>query len=170
MDMLQLMKERFSVRDFSEKPVCDEDLEKILEAARLAPTAKNQQGLKILVLKSEEALKKIREITPSAYNAPLVMVVCADTDVAWKRNRDGWSAAPIDTSIACCHMMLEAQSLGLGSVWVCAFDLAKVKAAFDLPDNIVPYSLLPIGYQSKECQPNERHFIRRDIKEIVEFK
>ncbi|MBE6700887.1 MAG: nitroreductase [Ruminococcaceae bacterium] len=169
MDILPLLRERFSVRDFSDRPVKKEDLDKILEAGRIAPTAKNEQGQRILVLQSKEALETIREITPSAYNAPVVLVICADEDVTWKRHRDSWCAAPIDTSIVCCHMMLEAQSLGLGSVWVCAFDPEKVKVAFNLPENVVPYSLLPLGYQAQDCQPNPRHFERFDIDHFVKY-
>lgn len=169
MDILELLKNRYSVRDFAPEKIPTELLEKILEAGRIAPTAKNQQPQRVYVLQSDEALEKIRAVTPSAYNAPTVLMICADMDVAWHRTNDGWCAAPIDTSIVTCHMMLEAQSLGLGSCWVCAFNAEKVKDAFDLPENIYPYSLLPIGYPSKECEPNPRHFQRFDIDNSVKF-
>ncbi|MBQ5746814.1 MAG: nitroreductase family protein [Clostridia bacterium] len=169
MDILSLLQSRYSVRDFKNTPVPKEALDKILEAGRAAPTAKNMQPQKIFVLESEEALAKVREVTPSAYNAPTVLMVCSDEDVAWKRSNDGWRASPIDTAIVTCHMMLEAESLGVNSVWVCAFNKEKLKNAFDLPENIVPYSLLPIGYKSDECEPNPRHFDRKDIEEIVKY-
>ena len=169
MDILPLLKERYSVRDFKDTPVEKEKLEKILEAARVAPTAKNMQPQRVFVLESKEALEKIREITPSAYNAPVVLMICADTDIAWTRNNDGWCAAPIDSSIITCHMMLEAESIGLNSVWVCAFNKEKVKNAFNLPDNIVPFCLLPVGYKNDKCEPNPRHFERQDIKDFVKF-
>ena len=167
MDILTLLQNRYSVRDFKDTPVEKEKLDRVLEAARVAPTAKNMQPQRIFVIESEEALRKIRDITPSAYNAPTVLMICADTDVAWTRNNDGWCAAPIDSSIVTCHMMLEAESLGLSSVWVCAFNKEKVKNAFGLPDNVVPYSLLPIGYKSDACEPNPRHFERQSIDDFV---
>lgn len=169
MDILTLLKERYSVRDFKDTPLTKEQIDKILEAARVAPTAKNMQPQKVLVLQSKEAIEKIREITPSAYNAPVVFVICADTNVAWSRSNDGWCAAPIDSSIVTCHMMLEAESIGLNSVWVCAFNKDKIKNAFNLPDNIVPYCLLPVGYKSDSCEPNPRHFERQSIEDFVEF-
>lgn len=78
MDFLKLSEERYSVRKFSDKTVEDEKLEKILQAGRLAPTAKNSQSQRIFVLKSPEALKKINEATPMAFNAPVVLMVCYD--------------------------------------------------------------------------------------------
>ncbi len=169
MDILELLKNRFSVRDFDEKQIPSDLLDKILEAGRVAPTAKNQQPQRVFVLQSDEALAKIRAVTPSAYNAPTVLMICADKDAAWTRTRDSWNASPIDTSIVTCHMMLEAQSLGIGSCWVCAFDAKKVIDAFSLPESIYPYSLLPIGYPSKACEPNERHFERYPIEHTVKY-
>lgn len=167
MDILELLKNRYSVRDFKPDDVPSDYVEKILEAGRVAPTAKNLQPQKIYVLESDEAIEKIRAITPSAYNAPIVFLICADTDIAWTRTRDSWSSANIDSAIVTCHMMLEAESLGLGSVWVCAFDPEKVKSAFDLPENILPFSLLPMGFRSDECEPNPRHFERKEMGETV---
>ncbi len=169
MDILSLLKDRYSVRDFKDTPIHKEDLDKILEAARVAPTAKNTQCQRVFVLSSKEAIEKIREITPSAYNAPTVLMICADMDVAWKRTNDSWCAAPIDSSIVTCHMMLEAESLGINSVWVCAFNKDKVQKAFNLPDNIVPYSLLPIGYKSENAEPNPRHFERNPVEDFTKF-
>ena len=170
MDILELLKNRYSVRDFDEsREIKKEDLEKILEAGRVAPTAKNTQSQRILVLQSEEAVAKAREITPSAYNAPTVLIICSDTDEAWKRTNDGWCSATLDSAIVTCHMMLEAASLGIGSCWVCAFNAEKVRKAFDLPENIVPYSMLPLGYPSTTCQPNPRHYERFPIENSVKY-
>lgn len=169
MDILDILKSRYSVRDYSDRQIPSDILEKILEAGRVAPTAKNQQPQRILVLQSKEAVEKIRGITPSAYNAPTVLLICADMDVAWHRTRDSWCAAPIDTSIVTCHMMLEAEALGVGSCWVCAFDAQKVIDAFDLPENYYPYSLLDLGYASDTCEPNPRHFERAPLEDTVKY-
>ncbi len=169
MDILELLKNRFSVRDFEARQIESDKLDKILEAGRVAPTAKNLQPQRVFVLQSQEAVQKVRDITPSAYNAPTVLLICADKNVAWTRTKDSWCVDQIDSAIVTCHMLLEAESLGIGSCWVCAFDAAKVKQAFNLPDNIVPYSLLPIGYASKDCRPNPRHFERLPIEETVKY-
>lgn len=80
MDFLEFSRKRFSVRSYSEKPIEDEKIQKILQAAIIAPTAVNYQPQKIYVLKSDEALRKIRGITRSTYNAPLVLLICSDTE------------------------------------------------------------------------------------------
>ena len=78
MDFLEFAKERYSVRSFSQQPIEDEKMQKILKAGQVAPTALNFQPQKIYVLKSEDALEKIRFLTKYAYNAPVVLLVCAD--------------------------------------------------------------------------------------------
>ena len=119
MDFLEFAKERYSVRSFSQQPIEDEKMQKILQAGQVAPTALNFQPQKIYVLKSEDALEKIRFLTKYAYNAPVVLLVCADERKAWHSRHDfGFSSGQMDASIVCTHMMLEAWDLGIGSVWV----------------------------------------------------
>jgi nitroreductase len=166
MEFLELAKERYSCRSFTEQPVEDEKLEKILEAGRVAPTAKNYQPGKVYVLKSEEALAKIRAITPATFNAPVVLLSCADEGSAWVNPFDDFNSAVMDISIVQTHMMLEAQALGLGATWVCWFDTAKVKEAFDLTDCLQPRALLPIGYPGEKGVPGPMHAVRKEKAEM----
>ena len=170
MDFLTFARSRYSVRSYSQKPVENEKIQKILQAAMIAPTAVNYQPQKIYVLKSEEALRKIRNITKSTYQAPLVFLICSDTDRSWHSPFvKEYDSGEMDASIVCTHMMLEAEDLGLGSVWVLLFDPYKVKQAFHLPDNIKPVCLLPVGYPADNAVPYAPwHDTFRDMEDIAE--
>ena len=144
MDFLQLATDRYSVRSFSDRPIEPEKMEKILKAGQLAPTAVNFQPQKIYILKSKAALDKIRSLTRFAYDAPVVLLFCADISKAWKSPVEhGYNTGEMDVSIVCTHMMLEAWELGIGSVWVRGFDARQVAKAFDLPG--IPTITLYVG-------------------------
>ena len=106
---LQLAKDRFSVRYYEKTPVEQEKIDAILEAARVAPTAKNLQPFHIYILQSKEAIAKINELSRCAYEAPVVFIVCYDKSKAWVSPFDpGDNSGIMDTSIVGTHMMLEA--------------------------------------------------------------
>lgn len=171
MDFLEFSRKRWSVRSYSDKPVEDEKINKILQAALIAPTAVNYQPQKIYILKSNESLRKIRTITRSTYDAPLVFLVCSDTTRSWHSNFiSGYTSGEMDASIVCTHMMLEAEDLNLGSVWVLLFDPEKVKKEFNLPANIIPHCLLCVGYPSNDAEPYRPwHDVFRKMDDIAEF-
>jgi nitroreductase len=167
MDFIKLATDRFSTRDFSEKKIEEKKLEIIKEAARVAPTAKNNQPQILYLLKSEEALKKIRENTRCAFNAPAVFAICIDETKQWKQPFTGEYMGNVDAAIVTTHMMLAAESIGLGSCFVCYFDVEKFKKDFDIPEYIKPVALLPVGYKSDSCEPAERHFLRNEIEDFI---
>lgn len=167
MNIIQLILERYSVRDFSDHMIEPEKLDKILEAGRLAPTAKNFQPQRVFVISSDQALKTIREITPSAYNAPIVLMVGAKTSEAWINPYSHHSSAEMDASIVTTHMMLTAWELGIGSVWVCWFDVERIKKAFTIPNDIDIFCLLPIGYPAASCVTSRNHLNRKSLADIV---
>ena len=171
MDFLELAADRYSVRSYSDRPLEPEKMDRILKAAQLAPTAVNYQPQKIFVLKSPEAIEKIRSLTQFAYDAPVVLLVCADMTRVWKSPREhGYDTGEMDASIVCTHMMLEAWELGIGSVLVRGFDSCQVAKAFDLPKHIKPICLLPIGYPSETSEPYAPwHDTFRPLNEIVEI-
>ena len=117
MELLELLKARYSVRRFADKPVEEEKLQLVLEAGACAPTAKNQQPQHIYVLESAAALEKIRAITPCAFDAPVVLLICGDRQEGWTNPFNDRNATEMDCSIVTAQMMLEAQSLGLGTTW-----------------------------------------------------
>ena len=168
---LQLATDRFSVRYYAKTPVEQEKIDAILEAARVAPTAKNLQPFHIYVLKSAEAIAKINKLSRCAYEAPVVFIVCYDKSKAWVSPFDANdNSGVMDTSIVGTHMMLEATEQGLGSCWVKFFDPKEVAAAFGIPKNLTPSFLLDVGYPLKGAAPNKMHFERREVKDFATYK
>lgn len=167
MDFYELAAARYSVRKFAEKPMEDEKLNQILECGRIAPTAHNNQPQRIYVLKSEEALVKIRAITPCAFNAPVVLLVCGNVNEGWTNPFNDRNATQMDASIVTTHMMLQAKELGIGSTWVCWFDTEKVKQEFSLPQGIEPFCLLPLGYPAESAAPTANHTTRKLLAKTI---
>lgn len=169
MEVLQAMKERYSVRDYDGKKIEDEKMEQLMHAVALAPTAKNLQPFHIYVLESEEALKKIRSITGCAYNAPVVFLFSANKEQEWKNPlEEGIVSGEQDCAIAATHLMLEAENLGLGTVYVCMFPNRKVEEAFALPENERAVLLMPCGYPSETSTPSANHSKSKSTEELFE--
>lgn len=166
MDFLKLCADRYSLRSFSDAPIPDDVLDQILEAGRLAPTAMNLQPQRIFVIRSEEALEKMRTVK-KCYGANTVLMICGDTAAACNKPKVDHCMAEMDCTIVTTQMMLAAQSLGVGSCWICAFDVPAMAKVFDLPDHITPYILLALGYPSDTAEPNPRHFERFPLVETV---
>lgn len=169
MEYQQLIEDRYSVREFLPDPVAQEDVLAILEAGRIAPTARNTQPQRIWVVTKPEDLAKIDECSPCRYGAPVVLVCAYDNEVALthsdERNGD-WSYGIMDGSSVFTHMMLKAHDLGLGTCWVGMFDGPKLQDAFGL-EGVTVYSLLDIGHIPPTSEPNPRHFDRKPLDETV---
>lgn len=176
-DFLEISKKRRTIRKFSSRPVEEEKLMKILEAGRWAPTAVNAQPQRILVLESPEKLSLVHEFCSFGfdqkyvdlaeecddrahgkinlyYGAPLVLFVCYDRDKCWKHPVSGKLSGQTDATIVSTHMMLEAASLDLGSVWISYFDEAKARKLLSLPDSWEPVCMLYIGYPQEDALKN----------------
>lgn len=167
MDFLKLATDRYSVRKFTDKPLEKELVEKILEAAKVAPTGCNYQPQRILVINSEEALTKLKECTRCHFDAPCAMLICYNKDECWTRPYDGTQSGVVDASIVTTHMMLQAAELGVGSTWVMHFNPFKMREAFEIAENVEPVALLVMGYPASDAEPNERHTLCRPEEEIV---
>lgn len=167
---LSLAKARFSTREFDKKKkVENKKIQQILDAARLAPSAKNQQPVRIYVVKSDQKLAQLEAICPCTYNAPMAFIICADRTVAASGMvREGYDFGEMDASIACTHMMLEATDIGLGSCWVGRFSEDEVREALDIPDKLSICAILPVGYTARDAGPSDRHLQRRKYEEMVE--
>lgn len=168
MNFLELAKERYSCRSFSTKEIEKEKIDKILEAGRLAPTARNFQPQRILVLTQKEELQKLENCTQYGWNAPLIIILFYDKNISYKRDKyDNKEFGDIDVSIVTTHMMLEAQDLGLGTTWVGAFDPEELIKVYEVPESLVPVAILPIGYPSEEAKPSRLHNQRNEISDFV---
>ncbi len=170
MDFIEIAKKRYSVRGYKDKKVEEEKLQKILEAAHVAPTAANLQSVRLIVVQSSEGLAKIGK-GANLYGAPLAVIVCADHGKAWVRPFDKKQTADIDASILTDHMMLQATELGLGSVWICYFKPDVISREFGLPENLEPVNILAVGYSDEEAADPERHSQTRiPVEELASYE
>ena len=170
MDFLEIAKKRYSVRNYSDRKVEAEKLDKILQAAHVAPTEANLQQVLLIAVQEKDGLEKIGK-GANIYGAPLAVIVCANHDKAWVRPFDNKQTTDIDASILTDHMMIEATELGLGSVWVCYFKPDIIRKEFNLPDNLEPVNILAIGYSNEEAADPERHSQTRiPVKELVSYE
>lgn len=167
MNFEELVHKRQSVRKFRTEKITKEELNKILSVANLAPTAKNLQPQKIYVVETEEGLNKIDLCSPCRYNAPLVLIVCGNKNIAF--SKDNHSTYEIDASIVATHIILEAANINIGSVWVEMFDKEKIKELFNLGDGIEPVCIIPLGYQADDYMGSPTHSTKKDLNEIVEY-
>jgi len=167
MEFLTLAKERYSVRKFKPEQIKEEELMKVLEAGRFAPSAKNFQPTKVYAVQSEENLAKIRELTVATFNAPTVLVFCSDDENAWVSPFTGFNSGVTDISIMGTHMMLQAAEIGLGTTWVAWVDTDKVGEVLGIPENLKVRMIMPLGYPADDCQPAPMHGDRRTVEEFV---
>ena len=168
-DFMELAAGRYSVRHFSSQPVEQEKLDLILEAGKLAPTAVNSQPQMIYVLRSEDAMAKANQMSPCMYCAPTAFLFCYDDNRVCRRGENG-NFGEIDVTIVLTHMMLEAYNLGLGTCPVGAFNIAEAKRLLELPDNIHPILMMPVGYPADDAKPSDRHATYRNMDEMIEYK
>ena len=168
MTFQELAQNRYSVRNFQDKPIVEETLKLILEAGRIAPTACNNQPQKIYVAKSEEARKKLASVCKCTFDAPVILVVGYDRTRDWKNKlMPGYESGETDAAIVCTHMMLQAADLGVGSCWVGYFNAQAVSEALELPENVTVSALLPIGYPAENAQPLPLHTQYRSFEDTI---
>ena len=169
MSFIEIAKKRYSVRKYSDRAVESEKLEKIIEAAHVAPTAANLQPVKLIIVQSEEGLNKLGKAA-NTYDAPIAIIVCADHSKAWTRPFDGKKTTDIDATILTDHMMHEATELGLGTCWVCYFKADIISKEFRLPDNLEPINILAIGYADEVPADSNRHVKERiAVEKLVTY-
>ena len=167
----ELVKSRYSCRKFSDKPVEDEKLNAIIQAGISAPTAKNVQPVKIWVIKSPDALAKIKSCTPFQWTkeVPVVLAIGGTTEGAFVRPSDGRNFEDVDATIIATHMMLAVEAEGLGTTWIGYFDAPKVKELFPEMKDYDLVALFPIGYPADDAMPADRHYLRKSMAEMVSF-
>lgn len=157
MEFSELITRRYSVRAYKPDPVEEDKLQEVLEAARLAPTANNQQPFQLIVIHTagrEEDLKRI--YAPGWFvQAPFVVCACGLSGQGWVR-RDGRSYLDVDLAIAMDHMILAAANAGLGTCWIANFDETAARQVLRLPDDVEPIIFTPLGYPADQPGPKRR--------------
>lgn len=166
MSILEQIKKRYSVRSYQDRPVEKKKLDSVLEAARLAPSAKNFQEWRFVVVQNAETRKRM---VPAANNqvfvgqAPVIIACCAtNCDHVM---RCGQLSYPIDLAIAIDHMTLQAVEEGLGTCWVGSFFEDQVKNVLGIPKDVRVVELLVLGYPADHLHPKNRN----PVESIVSY-
>lgn len=166
----ELIAIRRSVRLYADQPVARDDLLAILEAGRLAPSACNNQPLRFVVVADGAERESLAPAYPRDWfrSAPVILVVCGDHRQSWHR-ADGKDHVDIDAAIAADHMTLAAAERGLGTCWICAFDVDKVKQVLGLADGIEPIVLLPVGHPVEPLTVAAHQSRRKPFDTLVQW-
>lgn len=166
MKFLELAKKRYSARAYKPKPVENDKLEKVLEAARIAPTAANRQPFKLIVIQTQDREGELLRIynQPWFVEAPIIICACGTPSQGWLR-KDGKNYCDVDVAIAMDHLILAATELGLGTCWVGAFNPEEARKVLKLPDGEEPIAFTPLGYPND--QPGD--IVRKPIEELVRY-
>lgn len=169
MEFKQVIKKRYSCKKFSDRQVEKEKLTSILEAGRLAPTAKNLQEQHVYVVQSAELLAKIDEATPCRYGAPTVLVVAFDKNNVFTYPGDKRDSGVEDAAIVATHMILAAADEGVDSCWLNYFDPEVVAKKLGLPENEEVLMLMDLGYAAEGSGPLPNHSSRKELSETVSY-
>jgi nitroreductase len=171
MEYTELILTRESIRDYdANNPVSKEILEKILNAGRMAPSAKNLQPWVFLVIETPEMLKKVKACYQGKWfhDAPHILVVLGLRDKAWVRGYDKYNSIETDLAIVMTHLILAAENEGVGTCWIEAYDPAILRNALELNENQVVFGITPLGYPSKGFSKRGNKS-RKSLAEIVRY-
>ena len=169
MEFTEVIQNRYSCKKFSDRPVEAAALAEILEAGRVAPTAKNLQEQRIYVIQSAEGLQKIDEATPCRYGAPTCLVVAFDRDRVFTYPGGQRDSGIEDASIVATHMLLAAANAGVDSCWINFFDPAKLAQSLGLPENEEVLMLLDLGHAAEGAGPLSNHASRKPLTDTVSY-
>ena len=167
MEFKAVVQNRYSCKKYSDRPVEAEKLNAILEAGRLAPTAKNLQEQHVYVLQSAEALAKVDAITPCRYGAPTVLVVAFDRSSVFTYPGGKRDSGVEDATIIATHMILAAANEGVDSCWINFLDPEKLAEALNLPENEEVLMVMDLGYAAEGAGPLPTHGSRKPLSETV---
>ena len=157
MEFSKVIAERYSARAYKPDPVEQDKLERVLEAARLAPTAVNYQPFQVIVIHTQGREDELNRIYRKDWfvQPPLVIGVVALPDTGWVR-RDGRSYLDVDAAIVTDHLILAAANEGLGTCWIGNFDLDAAREVLGIPDDVEPIAFTPLGYPDDEPKAKKR--------------
>jgi nitroreductase len=164
MEVMEAIRQRNSIRAYEDRPVPEEELLKVLDAARLAPSGRNSQAWKFVVVRDRglrQSLGRAAGGQRHVYTAPVVIAAVATEPEDFMRC--GIPAYPVNLAIAIDHMTLAALELGLGTCWIGAFSQDEVKKILGVPERLKVVSLLTLGYPGEAGRPK----VRKTLKEVV---
>jgi nitroreductase len=163
MEVIEAIRRRYSCRTYEDRPIEEEKLDCILEAARLAPSAKNLQDWRFVVVTDEETKQKLAQAANNQRfleNAGAIIVGCSVSDEVMRCSQ---ALGPIDVAIALEHICLQATELGLATCWIGSFYPDKVRAILDIPDDVTIIELMAVGYPADKKKEPKRHNIDKIV-------
>jgi len=168
MKVLDVIQKRQSVRKYKEDPIPEKALMRVLEAARLAPSGKNFQPWKFIIVKDKALKEKLAQASAGQFfmaEAPIIIVGCGFPDNCYARMGRYMQSWSVDVTIALEHLILQAQEEGLGTCWIGSFEEEGIKAILNIPENVKVLALTPLGY------PDEipRFRGRKSLDEIISY-
>ena len=169
MEFKEVVKARYSCKKYSDRQVEKEKLEAILNAGRLAPTAKNLQEQHIYVVQNPEVLAKVDSVTPCRYGAPTVLVVAFDRTNVFTYPGGKRDSGVEDATIVATHMILAAADEGVDSCWVNFLDPEKMAEVLGLPENEEILMIMDLGYAAEGAGPLPNHENRKELSETVSY-
>ena len=169
MEFTEVVKGRYSCKKYSDRPLEKEKLDAILEAGRVAPTAKNLQEQKVYVVQSAEMLAKIDGVTPCRYGAPTVLIVAFDKNNVFTYPGGMRDSGIEDATIVATHMILAAYNEGVDSCWINFLDPEKMAEVLGLPENEEVLMAMDLGYAAEGAGPLPNHSNRKDLTETVSY-
>ena len=169
MEFTEVVKNRYSCKKFNDSKITAQQLNEILEAGRLAPTAKNLQEQHIYVVQSEEGLAKIDKVTPCRYGATTVLVVAFDKNNVFTYPGGKRNSGIEDASIVATHMILAAHNAGVDSCWINFFNPEILAKELNLPENEEILMLLDLGFAAEGTKALPNHFSRKELTQTVSY-
>ena len=169
MEFTEVVKGRYSCKKYSDRPLEKEKLDAILEAGRVAPTAKNLQEQKVYVVQSAEMLAKVDGVTPCRYGAPTVLIVAFDKNNVFTYPGGKRDSGIEDATIVATHMILAAYNEGVDSCWINFLDPEKMAEVLGLPENEEVLMAMDLGYAAEGAGPLPNHSSRKDLTETVSY-
>lgn len=162
--------ERYSCRAYDpEAPVSDDDIRAVIEGARLAPSACNRQPWTFVAVRDRATRHALlAKSRPAFRDAPVLIVACGHHDTAWHRPADNKDHTDVDVSIAVEHICMTASAAGLGTCWVCNFDVEATRQLLALPAEVEPIALIPLGHALGGLHAPEKS--RKTIDEILKWE
>jgi len=168
LDLFEAIRTRRSIRAFTREEVSEEEIEKILDAARWAPSAGNIQPWIFVIVRNPEIKRRLAQAALNQFfiaEAPLVIVACADQERS--RMRYGSRGADLyciqDTAAAVQNILLASHALGLGACWVGAFNEEEVRRILRIPKGVRPVAIVPIGHPAEK----PRDIFKRPLSQII---
>lgn len=168
MSVLEIIQKRRSIRKYKSDPIPEDVFQRVLEAARLAPSGKNLQPWKFVLVQNQELKEKLAKASAGQYFmaiAPIIIVACGFPENCYSSMGRYMKSWPVDVTIALEHLILQAEEEGLGTCWIGSFEEGEVKSILNIPEDVKVLALTPLGYPAE--RPTDRG--RKHLEDIVSY-